>query len=167
MKEQLATTRGLLCFSKNWSNPVQWSHYAGKHTGLCLGFDIPDELLSPVSYSRRRLVVAAESFQKPDQIDLETATRFLFTKYSHWRYENEVRCFVTLKDKDPESGLYFANFSDTLRLATVVVGAQSKISRETLRQALGDLMPRVTALKARLAFNTFKVVTQRNAKLWT
>jgi len=166
IKDQLAKNRGLLCFSKDWHNPVQWSHYAGKHTGLCLGFDVPDEHLRPVSYSRRRLVVAAEKFHAPQQLDIDMVTRFLFTKYSHWRYEDEVRWFVSLEDKDPDNGHYFANFSESLRLATVIVGAQSTMSRQILRNALGGLAPGVTAVKARLAFNTFRVVTQRNAKLW-
>ena len=34
MKDQLASNRGLLCFSRDWHNPVQWSHYAAKHTDL-------------------------------------------------------------------------------------------------------------------------------------
>ena len=31
---------GLLCFSGNWTNPLLWSHYANKHKGICLGFDL-------------------------------------------------------------------------------------------------------------------------------
>jgi hypothetical protein len=93
MKDQLASNRGLLCFSRHWNNPVQWSHYAAKHTGLCLGFDIPGEHLGAVTYSRKRLVVEAESFHNPRELSVETVTKFQFTKYSHWRYENEVRCF--------------------------------------------------------------------------
>lgn len=166
MKDELASNHGLLCFSRDWHNPVQWSHYAAKHTGMCLGFDIPDEHLGTVSYSRKRLVVETESFRNPRQLDAETATRFLFTKYSHWRYENEVRCFVTLEEKDPEKNLYFAEFSDRLRLSTVVVGAQSSLTRKTIRNALGDLAPNVETFKGRLAFKTFRVVRQRNAKLW-
>lgn len=166
MKNQLASTRGLLCFSRHWNNPVQWSHYAAKHTGLCLGFDIPDENLGFVSYSRRRLVVEAESFRNPRQLSVEAVTKFLFTKYSHWRYENEVRSFVTLEEKDPEKGLYFADFSDKLRLTTVVVGAQSSITRETLGNALGGVAAAVETFKARLAFKTFRVVRQRDPKLW-
>lgn len=27
---------GVLCFSRKWSNPVLWSHYADKHKGICL-----------------------------------------------------------------------------------------------------------------------------------
>jgi hypothetical protein len=145
---------------------VQWSHYAAKHTGLCLGFDIPDEHLGLVNYSRKRLVIEAENFHEPRQFTPEMATKFLFTKYSHWRYENEVRCFVTLEDRDPEKNLYFADFSERLRLAVVIVGAQSNISRETICNALGDLTPTVEAFKARLAFKTFRVVRQRRASLW-
>src|SRR5205085_1662172 len=137
-----------LCFSRYWDNPVQWSHYAAKHAGLCLGFDIPDECLGPVSYSRKRLIVEAEKFREPGQLTLEMATKFLFTKYSHWRYENEVRCFVKLEDRDPDKNLYFADFSHKLSLAVVIVGAQSNISRETVRDALGDLAPTVEAFKA-------------------
>lgn len=166
MKDELAEHHGLLCFSRHWHNPVQWSHYAAKHTGLCLGFDIPDEHLGPVTYSRKRLVVEAEKFRNPRELNAETVTRFLFTKYSHWRYEHEVRCFVTLEDKDPEKGLYFTEFSDNLRLGAVIVGAQSAASRKVVQDALGALAPTVEAFKARLAFNTFKVVRQRNSKLW-
>jgi hypothetical protein len=166
MKDQLASNRGLLCFSRDWHNPVQWSHYAGKHTGMCLGFDIPDEHLGAITYSRKRLVVETENFRNPRQLDAETVTRFLFTKYSHWRYENEVRSFVTLEEKDPEKNLYFASFSDQLSLTTVILGAQSSISRAELREALGEFSGKVEAFKARLAFKTFRVVRQRNAKLW-
>jgi len=166
MKSQLGRNRGLLCFSRDWHNPVQWSHYADKHTGLCLGFEIPDEHLASVSYSRRRLVVETESLRDPKQLDIETAKQFLFTKYSHWRYENEVRCFVTLEDRDPQTNLYFIDFSDKLRLATVIVGAESRVTREVLQLALGDLAPTVEALKARLAFKTFRVVRQRDPNHW-
>ena len=40
-KRQLSDTKGLLCFSKTWRNPVLWGNYADKHRGLCLpGFPI-------------------------------------------------------------------------------------------------------------------------------
>ncbi len=166
MKDQLASNRGLLCFSRDWHNPVQWSHYAAKHTGLCLGFDIPDEHLGTVTYSRRRLLVETESFRNPSELHPDIVKRFLFTKYTHWRYENEVRCFVTLEDRDPEKNLYFADFSDKLSLAMVIVGAESNVTREILQNALGDLAPSVETFKARLAFKSFKVVRQRNSRLW-
>ena len=166
MKDQLASNRGLLCFSRDWHNPVQWSHYAAKHTGLCLEFDIPDENLGAIAYSRKRLVVETEQFRHPRELDEETLKRFLFTKYSHWRYENEVRCFVSLEEKDPQKKFYFAQFSDNLRLLKVIVGAHSTVTRDELGAALGDAGSNVKMIKAQLAFKTFRVVTQRDPRLW-
>lgn len=166
MKAKIASEAGMLCFSRDWHNPVQWSHYAAKHTGLCLGFEIPDEHLGAVSYSRKRLVVETESFRNPQQLTHEAVMKFLYTKYAHWRYEKEVRCFITLEDKDPENGLYFADFNDNRRLTTVIVGARSRIKKADVYGALGDLAPTVETFKARLAFKTFRVVRQNDAKLW-
>ena len=131
-----------------------------------LGFNIPDEDLGAITYSRKRLAVEVESFRNPSQLSVDIVKRFLLTKYSHWRYENEVRCFVTLEDRDLEKNLYFADFSERLRLAMVIVGAESNVTREVLRSALGELALNVEIFKARLAFGSFKVVRQRNRKLW-
>lgn len=73
---------------------------------------------------------------------------------------------MTLEDKDPENGLYFAEFNENRRLTTVIVGAQSRIARAELYDVLGDLAHTVETFKARLAFKTFRVVRQRNTKLW-
>jgi hypothetical protein len=166
MKNEMALKRGLLCFSRTWHNPVVWSHYADRHTGLCLGFDVPDQLFAPVFYSRKRLVVEPEAFVPGARFANEILLKLFFTKYSHWRYENEVRGFVTLQDKDPLTNLYFSDFGDDLRLAIVIVGAQSSVTRAKLHEALGDLAPSVETFKARLAFKTFRVVRQRNHALW-
>jgi hypothetical protein len=167
VKNHLALKTGLLCFSRDWRNPVQWSHYAAKHEGLCLGFDVPDAILEKIRYSRTRLVVDAGIFSNSRQLDEDFVKQIFFTKYSHWRYENEVRCRVELKDKDPDKkDMYFADFSDRLQLASVIVGARSSITREALHNALGDLAPQIETFKARLAFKTFRVVRQGDSKLW-
>jgi len=166
MKEEMAKNRGILCFSRSWHNPVQWSHYADKHRGMCFGFDIPDEHLGRVSYSSRRLVVNKDVLISPRQMDEAAATKLMFTKYTHWRYEDEVRSFVTLEDIDPVKKLYFAEFSDELRLSQVIVGANSTITRRRLHDVLGSLAAEVEQIKARIAFRSFKVVRQRDAALW-
>lgn len=166
MKDSLAKNRGLLCFSRDWHNPVQWSHYAERHRGLCLGFEVPDERLGIVSYSRKRLLVETGHLLSAQQIDPQTAIKFLFTKYAHWKYENEVRVLVKLEETDPETGLYFEDFSDDLKLVQVIVGAESTLTRLDISKALGDFAPRVEAFKARLAFKSFKVVRQRTERLW-
>lgn len=59
-KDEFPRSRGMLCFSKRWCNPAQWSHYADKHRELVLGFDVPDDCLLTVSYSAKRLLAEAE-----------------------------------------------------------------------------------------------------------
>lgn len=53
-KEQDVNT-GLLCFSRNWQSPLLWSHYAEKHRGLCLGFDLRESTTQTVEYEDKRL----------------------------------------------------------------------------------------------------------------
>jgi hypothetical protein len=167
MKEKLSRERGLLCFSRDWRNPVQWSHYAHGHRGLCFGFDVPDETVGPVNYSKKRIAAKIDQLAAPRLFNEATAISLLFTKFSHWIYEDEVRAFVTLEDRDAESGLYFADFSDELTLREVIVGAASTITRAQIRDGLGELASSVSAWKARLAFQSFSVVRQKNQRLWT
>ena len=164
-KKTLAKSRGLLCFSKNWSNPVQWAHYADKHKGLCLGFDVPEEYLVPVTYSSKRLSQEAEKIMDGGEIDEALMLRLLTTKYYHWQYEKELRRFVPLEEKD-KNGFYFADFSEDLMLKQVIVGSLSDISRAEVTEALGSLMNKVEVFKARPAFKSFRVVRNKNESLW-
>lgn len=94
--------------------------------------------------------------------------RVLSTKYSHWRYEQEERIFVTLEDKNKDSNdRYFENFASDLVLVTVIVGARSNISRDHINEALGSMSSQVAVFKARLAFRSFRVVRNKNESLWT
>jgi hypothetical protein len=166
MKRGMNEQRGLLCFSTKWRNPVMWSHYADKHRGICLGFDVADESVGPVSYSGRRLAVELEELKSPRDLPVDYVTKLLFTKYTHWKYESEYRAFVTLEEVDKYTGLHFAEFSDRLTLRQVIVGAESSISRQQLSEALGDELRHVEQIKARLAFKSFSVVRQRKRTLW-
>jgi hypothetical protein len=71
-KADFARLYGLLCFSLTWHNPLLWSHYADRHRGLALGFDVAEETLKPVSYVATRPTLT--------KIDPTIATWLLFTK---------------------------------------------------------------------------------------
>jgi hypothetical protein len=49
-KEAQRTQLGMLCFSRHWESPVLWSHYADGHKGVCLGFDVAEDVLDDVTY---------------------------------------------------------------------------------------------------------------------
>lgn len=157
-KASLSEKHGLLCFARSWRNPVLWSHYTNNHRGLCLGFDIPDHLPRHVSYVNSR-------FNWPAEIDESFMVQLLFTKFSHWSYEDEYRVYTSLEDC--ESGLYYADFSETLALKQVIVGTSSTVTRTQLADALGGLSTEVEVFKARAAFKSFRVVRNKNARLWT
>lgn len=73
---------GLICFSRTWDNPVLWSHYADKHKGFALGFEVLEKDVREVTYVKKRLKAS----------DVGKKVKTLLThKYSDWEYENEVR----------------------------------------------------------------------------
>jgi len=163
LKKYFSERYGLICFSRAWTNPVLWSHYADRHRGVCLGFSFHDPV-APVKYSDSRLRVDIRAlFENPgnEQLVLDC----LCTNFRHWQYEKEVRAFVSLTEKDSDTGHYFFPFSECMTLNHVIIGAQSRISRGEVQRALGDGNS-VCCFKARAAFQTFKVVRNLNEKLW-
>jgi hypothetical protein len=165
-RSQLVTNRGMLCFSAGWKNPVLWSHYGDRHRGIALGFDVATECLARVRYKPRRTPYDP-GLMSPGGRNAEAAVlNLLTTKYTHWRYEDEWRAFLTLSDPDPETGKYFADFSDQISLREVIVGAASSVSRADVASALGDLATAVRTFRARLAFKSFTVVRQKKESLW-
>jgi hypothetical protein len=156
---------GMLCFSKTWRNPVQWSHYADRHRGVALGLEIGSDLAESVIYDEQRSVAEAKRILA-GRADEATMKKFLLTKYAHWHYEQELRVFARLNERDPASGMYFFDFSSDLRLSEVIVGPECELTRAEITEALGELGGSVSLRNARLAFKTYRVTTQNDASLW-
>ncbi len=152
---------GMLCFSRGWRNPVQWSHYAEKHRGLCLGFEISNKHLAPVRYRSNRLSVELALIDGADLRAHRAMLSILTTKYVHWRYEREMRLFTVLENRDQTSGLFFADFSRKMRLREVIVGPLSTVTSDELNRALGALRRKVVVYKAHLALRTYAVARRR------
>lgn len=163
-KDSLVKGQGMICFSKSRKSPVQWAHYADRHRGVCLGFDVPDEYVADVIYTEKRLELRAERLFEEGNHSL--TEEVLMTKYKHWEYEEEVRAFGDLGVPDKETGLYFQPFSENLVLKEVAVGFNSEISRSDLSQKLGDLSSGVSCYKVRPSFQSFEMVINQNDALW-
>lgn len=161
-RDQIAATKGVICFSKGWSNPVLWSHYADKHCGIALGFDVTDELATPVTY--KKVLSEIEIDQLANDAD-DPAKGFgrmlLATKFDDWRYENEYRVFVDLTKHVPEEGLYFHGFDDNLRLSSVILGARCSVPIDQVRELVSGYPRRVPVIRARIAFTKFAVTENR------
>jgi len=150
---------GLLCFSKNWHNPVLWSHYASKHRGMCLGFEIADDILGHIRYSdsEHRLEIQYQDGDLNKGLEEEFAKDLLFTKYEHWRYEEETRAIVKLDHATIENGLYFYPFDERLILREVILGPMCEIPIEGIRQLVHSTYEGTAVIKARLAYKWFTV----------
>ena len=136
-RKRAAAECGMLCFSKTWRNPVLWSHYADKHKGICLGFDVPSKLLRKVEYLPRRLPF--------DQWVPEEGIGPLFwTKFQHWEYEAEYRRIIGLHEAINSGSRHFWPFGKDLMLREIVAGARCILDEGQLKQPLGDLTDRVT-----------------------
>jgi hypothetical protein len=167
IKQSINSRMGLLCFSASWQNPVQWSHYADRHKGLCLGFDIPDRLLDRVTYVSKRPAINVELINSNPELVQGELKRLLTTKYAHWRYEREYRHFVPLQGDFDSKEIFFQPFCKGMKLKEIIVGHCSQIRRKDLFEAFGPKrMREVEVFKARLAFRSFKVVRQKNESLW-
>lgn len=155
---------GLVCFGRTWENPVMWSHYADKHRGICLGFDIPEEFAVPVKYVSARTAFKFQDDRESKGVHPQFALDLMRSKYKDWRYEKEVRMFVGLDEAEMDSdGLYFYGFGADLVLKEVIVGPRCDTSIQAVRAALGEAASTVRVVKARLAFKTFRVVTDRRS----
>ena len=89
---EVIDNNGVCCFSQNFDNILQWSHYADSHKGVCLVFDILkdpcffDEIF-PVDYRNEyREYNVIKNFDK-------FVNEVLLPKYKVWDYEAEIRSF--------------------------------------------------------------------------
>jgi len=160
-KEEIDQNKGLLCFSSSWDNPVLWSHYAEKHRGVCLGFDVPDHLLVPVIYTDKPMKIDTGGKSSLPKLSESFVNALLRTKYVDWRYEDEYRVFLQLDHKAAECGLYFYSFSSALVLREVILGPRCELPIKGIRELVANFDPQVYVIKSRLAFTRFKVVENK------
>lgn len=165
LKNTLDRINGLLCFSERTDNPVQWSHYADRHRGLCLGFDVPDMVLAKVNYLPRRIKVKLKSLLGSPEAEA-VVKNYLATKFKHWEYEKERRRWVRLENCKQDGDHHFYPFDDDLVLKEVFVGLDSHISRTELTCTLGSLAQTVDTHKMRPALKSFRVLRQRQKSAW-
>ncbi len=164
-KSALDATKGMICFSRSWSNPLLWGHYAEKHSGMALGFDIPDEYLSPVQYTKQRSKVEFDKTTREIVDGPRLVDKLLRTKFVDWEYEDEQRMFVDLDPNSQEGGNHFVEFSKDLVLREVILGLKCYLPVSRVRQLLKDELTPIKVLKAGMALRAFKIIEDRSARI--
>jgi hypothetical protein len=153
-KREAGQRFGIVSFTRRWHNPLLWSHYADKHRGICLGFDVDERGLKPVTYVRRRPTLVIPP-------TLESVKELLFTKYRDWKYEEEWRNWFRLDAREDGHYFYYFEPEKFIQLREIIAGPLCQVTKTEIEINLHDYSDHVDIVKARLAFKTFRVVKNR------
>lgn len=113
-----------------------WAHYADRHRGVCLSFDVPDDHASmyEVTYVSRLLpVLTVERYNADPESSFLT---LINSKFDDWKYEDEIRLWY---DKDiliAEGDKCFVSFDEQLVLREVIIGYMSSTTESEVIAAL-------------------------------
>jgi hypothetical protein len=103
LRKDLREDARILCMSENRLHPLQWSHYADSHRGLCLHFLCRRRghfgLARQVRYRKKREALTTLLRHSPDAI----VDRLVFNKAKFWSYESEYRIIASESGKAPPS----------------------------------------------------------------
>jgi hypothetical protein len=157
-KNAMDKKQGILSFSGNWTNPVLWSHYANRHRGICLGFNLRRSKAEAITYEDERIRQELDDDKHSMHLTREQEILLRRTKYSHWEYEEEHRLFVDLEKSVQEGPLHFWNFDDDLVLTEVILGVNSRLPLDKVRSLTAGRYAHVLTYGARLAVKSFGIV---------
>lgn len=154
---------GIVCFSADWTSPLMWGHYAEKHQGICLGFDVRrSNNLKEVSYATTRLKVGVDAKFDPPVFDDAAADILKATKCSEWAYEREHRLFVNSASMVHVGSIPFYSLGPDLILREIILGRDCAEDLATLRALVAAHAPDAIVFQARLAWKHFKVVPKES-----
>jgi hypothetical protein len=122
--------------------------------GICLGFDVKEELAKRVTYRSARL----STQELRDKNETELLEMLLYTKFESWKYEAEWRALRKLAYLQTKGPLHFYLLDGDIRLREVILGAQCSTSCLRMRELVSMHHRDVNVVRGRLAFGYFKIV---------
>lgn len=141
------------CFSEISDEILMWSHYANKHKGVCVKFELDimrhDYVIYPVNY-----------ISEINEIDGMTNTPYIFyylvtTKSSRWAYEKEVRAITKTGNSIisfPKESIKEIIFGCNVKESEIEKAIKyiRKLKYKSLIFSKMELDPKVIGLKKRL-----------------
>lgn len=171
--------RGITCLSRDNANILMWSHYANKHSGVCLGFNIDEsdehlvnffdetknQKLFPNGKACRLFPMKYVSSDERPSIDMTNEKKsweeILTFKSDLWKYEQEVRIMVHSYDQ--------IIFPRTLRYQTnclkeIICGANMKLKTFIRLKNFIEKLPNASSISifvATLSESDYKLLIQK------
>jgi hypothetical protein len=151
---------GVICFSETWKSNLMWAHYADKHKGICLGFDIEQTpQLTKIDYFHQRKTLPKNYKNDLKSIATELLETCLKVKSIDWEYEQEHRLRVPLQELS--DGIFYQKFGSILSLREVVVGERCTLSIDDVRDAIGNPESDVLIRAVKPAHTSFSMVADK------
>jgi Protein of unknown function (DUF2971) len=147
---------GIISFTSDWKNPLLWSHYADKHKGICLGFDVDDRYIRHVNYVGEVMPMNQDVVKRLKQGDENLVRELITTKSIHWKYEEEVRVIVPLEELDVDTEKYFTDFEGNLELREVILGYRSPVDKDVISKYVD--LENVLVCRAGLSKYRFEII---------
>ena len=147
------------CFGSSNDQLLMWAHYADKHRGACLEFEIDDKDFKAVEYDKKKpefelyktlQIIFGHQFVGED-IDVENEKysflyKPLLTKSLDWEYEGEIRCVYSLNKRDPKIYEGLNDKGETIlllkmpKIKAIYIGCKmDNNSEKTIRECSGDI----------------------------
>lgn len=158
---------GLVCFSRRTGDSVHWAHYGDKHKGICLGYEIKNEMLHKVRYRNKppSVEVALSTAQTSSMLKEYAAATL--TKYKNWAYEKEFRHIVDLSSsevstREIKGGQHtFLDTSSIFKLEKIILGTYCLVTVKELQSTLQARFG-VKIMKSKISLTDYKIVNSWN-----
>lgn len=130
----------VFCLSKNYKNTLMWSHYASKHTGICIGFN-QSKLLTSLNLYHAGVV---DYSGKPYDVicglgedELHPAKSICFMKSPDWSYEEEFRLLHAKLAKTDSESIGFKYSPDSIEAIYFGLSSTEEQRNEVMNRLKG------------------------------
>lgn len=112
IKEGWKKKIGIVCLSKSYDVIQMWAHYTENHQGIVIGLDKNEfvndkEALVNVCYHNDMVCLPITGIvSKLDQYVEKNIMNMLSRKEINWAYEQEIRLYVRLEEKEKDGNYY-------------------------------------------------------------
>jgi hypothetical protein len=166
-KTKMSKQFSFVSLCKHWRSPLMWAHYAERHQGVALGFEVTDAFCTPIKFVPNVYLLPTAMPQQMGTQRLNDGRRvidvMLDTKFDGWSYEEEVRVFANQDGSNTENGIEFYPFSADFALREVILGEKCPLPIAQFRASVPSMDSLVRVIRARRAVHDFCLEEDPNA----
>lgn len=158
MSESIAIT----CFSTNPFSVPMWAHYANNHEGCIIEFQVNEHILAKIAQESPNSPILSPIYVKYsderlplcDKDGFVNAFNPVFVKSTQWKYEEEVRAYLSAEGIFPFNRLQITKVFTGVRISD----SNKKAVKDTITKMNKETGSRCKSASLTLAFKSFEFV---------